>query len=61
MAITKYDYARLIGSRALQIAQGAPLKIDLSDEKLKELGYDPIKIAVLEYEANVIPLEILND
>ena len=30
MAITKYDYARLIGSRALQIAQGAPLKIDLS-------------------------------
>jgi len=48
---TRFEKARIIGARALQIAKGAPvmIKTDLKD---------PIKIAKLEFEKGVIPLDI---
>ena len=48
---TRFERARLIGARALQIARGAPLmtKTDLKD---------PIKIAELEFDMNIIPLDV---
>ena len=55
---TKYEKARIIGSRALQIAQGAPFKIELSQKQLEELRYNPIEIAKLEYTEGVIPITI---
>jgi DNA-directed RNA polymerase subunit K len=58
MKYTKYEVARLIGSRATQIAQGAPLLIKLSKEDLENLSYNPIQIARKEFDEGVIPLSV---
>jgi DNA-directed RNA polymerase subunit K/omega len=58
MEYTKYEKARLIGSRALQIAMGAPFMVKLSDDDLKKLRYSPVEIAKLEYEKGVIPIDV---
>jgi DNA-directed RNA polymerase subunit K len=55
---TKYERARLIGARALQISQGAPLLLKLSDEELRGLKFNPIELAKREFEAGVLPLDI---
>ena len=55
---TKYEKARMIGSRALQIAMGAPFLIKLSEEDVEELKYNPISISKLEFEKGLIPLTI---
>lgn len=55
---TRYEVARIIGARALQIAMDAPLIIKVSDEKLKEMRYDSLKIAELEFSENVLPISI---
>ena len=55
---TKYERARMIGSRALQISMGAPLLIELSQKELEELKFNPIEVAKLEFEKGVIPLTI---
>lgn len=58
---TKYELARLIGARALQLSMGAPIKVKLNDEDLKRLNYNPIKIAQLELEKGVLPIKIVRD
>lgn len=55
---TKYEIARLIGARALQISMGAPLKLKLTEEDLTKLNYSPIKIAEYELEKGVLPIKI---
>jgi DNA-directed RNA polymerase subunit K len=55
---TKYEIARILGARALQIAMDAPLLLKMSKEKLVELRYDPLKIAELEFSANVLPITV---
>jgi DNA-directed RNA polymerase subunit K/omega len=55
---TKYERARLIGARALQISQGAPLLVKLSEEELVAIKYNPIEIAKLEFAADVLPLTV---
>lgn len=55
---TKYERARLIGSRALQISQGAPILVKLAKKDLEELKYNPIEIAKREFDAGVIPIGI---
>ena len=55
---TKYEKARMIGSRALQISQGAPLFLKLTKKELEEIKYDPIEIAIKEYDAGVIPITV---
>ena len=55
---TKYEIARMVGSRALQLAMGAPFMVKLSDEELAKLGYNPIKIAQLELEKGVLPITV---
>nr|MCK4929909.1 DNA-directed RNA polymerase subunit K [Nanoarchaeota archaeon] len=55
---TKYERARLIGSRALQISMGAPFLIKLTPKQLKELDYNPVEIAKLEFEASVLPITV---
>ena len=42
---TKYERARIIGARALQIAMNAPLLIKISSEELEKLNFDAIRIA----------------
>ena len=55
---TKYELARIIGARALQITMDAPLLLKISEEKLKELKYDALKIAELEVAEHVLPIAI---
>ena len=55
---TKYEKARLIGSRALQISMGAPFMIQLSEPELEKLHYNPIEIAKLEFEKGLVPITI---
>lgn len=56
--LTKYEKARLIGARSLQISMGAPLLLKLTPKKLEELKYDPLEIAKLEFEEGVLPITI---
>jgi len=56
--ITKYEKARMLGSRALQIAMGAPFLVKLSDKELAKIGYNPVEIAKIEYEKGLLPITI---
>ncbi len=55
---TKYEKARMIGSRALQISMGAPFLVKLSDKDLKKMKYNPISIAKKEFEEDLLPITI---
>lgn len=55
---TKYERARMLGSRALQISMGAPFLVKLEKEDLEKLKYDPLKIAKLEFERGVLPITV---
>jgi len=55
---TKYEIARIMGARALQIAMDAPLLLKIPEEELKRINYDALKIAEKEFEANVLPITI---
>jgi DNA-directed RNA polymerase subunit K len=55
---TKYEVARIIGARALQIAMDAPLLIKLSDADLKAIRYDALKIAEIELKEGALPITI---
>ncbi len=55
---TKYEIARMLGSRALQIATGAPFMLKLNEKQLEELEYNPITIAKLELEKGALPLTV---
>ncbi len=57
-AYTKYERARIIGSRALQLSQGAPMLLKLSKKELEALKYNPVEIAKREFDAGVIPLDV---
>lgn len=49
---SKYEKIRVLSSRALQIAQGAPPLV-----KVPKGVFNPIDIAMLEWDENVIPIE----
>ena len=71
---TRFEKARIIGARALQISMGAPLYV--SEDELREsfsaeliqlygvdeaktkVVLDPMKIATLEYESHRIPIDV---
>ncbi|MEK6888692.1 MAG: DNA-directed RNA polymerase subunit K [Nanoarchaeota archaeon] len=55
---TKYEIARIIGARALQIAMDAPLLLKISKEEMEKLRYDSLKIAELEFNKNTLPITI---
>lgn len=55
---TKYEIARMIGSRALQLSMGAPFLIKLTSEELKALRYNVLEIAKKEFEEGVLPIAI---
>jgi DNA-directed RNA polymerase subunit K/omega len=71
---TRFERARIIGARALQIGMGAPLNVseDLLREAFKselislygveeaELRFvlDPLKIALYEYDNHLIPIDV---
>lgn len=55
---TKYEVARLIGSRALQISMGAPFLVNLSEKDLEQIGFNPIEIAKREFKEGVLPITV---
>ena len=55
---TKYEKARMIGSRALQIAMGAPFLIKLTEHDLEKIGYNPVEIAKREFEEGILPITV---
>ena len=58
VVFTKYEKARIIGARALQIAMGAPVLIDIPKEYLEKIKYSPIEIAKKEFDEDIIPITI---
>ncbi len=55
---TKYEVARIVGARALQLAMDAPILLKLDKEELEELKYDSLKIAEKEFEEGVLPITV---
>jgi DNA-directed RNA polymerase subunit K len=55
---TRYEIARIIGARALQIAMDAPLLLKVSEDEMKLMSYDSLKIAEKEFEEGVLPIDI---
>ncbi|MFW5956029.1 MAG: DNA-directed RNA polymerase subunit K [Halorhabdus sp.] len=47
----RYEKARILGARALQVAYGAPVLIDTDQTQ-------PILIAAEEYDAGVLPFTV---
>lgn len=55
---SKYETARILGARALQIAMNAPLLIKISKEDLEKVKFDALKIAEIEFESGVLPISV---
>ncbi len=55
---TRYERARIIGARALQIAMNAPVLIKLSEEELENIKYDALKIAEMELDSGILPISV---
>ncbi len=55
---TRYEIARILGARSLQLAMDAPVLLKLSKEELDQLNYDSLKIAEKEFESEVLPITV---
>jgi DNA-directed RNA polymerase subunit K len=53
MKYTRFEIARIIGARALQLSMGAPVLT-----KIPKGMIDPIEIALLEFERDLIPITV---
>ncbi len=53
MEYERFEKARLIGARALQLKMGAPILIKVKDD------ISVLKIAKLEFEKGVIPMIVV--
>src|SRR3989344_1267470 len=58
---TKYEKARLLGSRALQISMGAPFLVKLEPKDMERIAYNPLEIAKLELEKGVLPMRVIRN
>lgn len=50
--LTKYERARILGARALQLSMSAPVMVEIGGER------DPLKIAEKELRAGKIPIAV---
>ena len=53
MRYSRFERARIIGARALQVTLGAPVLMELPDDII-----DPLIIATQEYNAGLIPITV---
>lgn len=53
MRYTRFEKARIIGARGLQISMGAPVLLKVPEDMI-----DPIDIATLEYEKGMLPITV---
>jgi len=55
---TKYEIARILGARSLQLAMDAPILLKLTKEEEDNLNYDSFKIAEKELESEILPITV---
>ncbi len=55
---TRYEKARMIGARALQLSMGAPFMIKVSKKDLEDMKFNPVRIATKEFEQDAVPMSI---
>ena len=53
MEFTRFEKARIVGARALQISMGAPTLIKLPKDVIS-----PIDIAMVEFKEDAIPITV---
>ncbi len=58
MKYTKYEKARIIGARALQISMGAPLLMKMGKNELEKINYSPVELAKTEFNRGILPITI---
>jgi len=58
MKYTKYERARIVGARALQLAMGAPILLKLTEKELEAIKFNPIEIAKKEFAKDILPITI---
>lgn len=54
MRYTRFEKARIIGARALQISMGSPVLIELNEGVVN----DPIEFAIREFDMGAIPMTV---
>ena len=55
---SKYEKARMVGSRALQLSMGAPFLLKMGKKELETLQYNPVRIALHEFAEGVLPITV---
>jgi len=55
---SKYERARIIGARGLQISMDAPLLMEMKSDDLDEINFDPLRIAEKELNSGVLPISV---
>ena len=55
---TRYEIARILGARSLQLAMDAPILLKMTKEEEEELNYDSLKIAEKEFNSGVLPITV---
>jgi len=55
---TKYEVARILGARALQIAMDAPMLLKIDEKELEAINFNPLEIAKRELMADVLPITV---
>ena len=55
---SKYERARILGARSLQVSMDAPILIKMSEEDLNGVNYDPLRIAEKELDSGVLPISV---
>ena len=53
MKYTRFEKARIIGARALQISMGAPILIKVPKDLI-----NPIDIAMMEFKKDALPITV---
>jgi len=51
MPLTRFERARVLGARALQISMGAPLLVEAT-------GMDPLRLAIAEMDSGLLPIQV---
>ncbi|NPE26986.1 DNA-directed RNA polymerase subunit K [Methanococcoides sp. SA1] len=55
---SKYERARIIGARGLQISMDAPLLVDVDEKELDAMNFDALRIAEKELDSGVLPISV---
>ena len=53
MKLSRFEKARIIGARALQVSMGAPIMVAIPQDL-----YDPILISEMEFGEDAIPITV---